>query len=174
MEGSVLSLFQVADTDWKVLLIGGHSGAGKTIAARRLGLSLGIPWLMADDLRLAFARARVTLPDNNEALYFLDRTPRAWGHEPEVLRDALIAVGEVLSPSLEVIIENHADHAESDPIVIEGEPVLPSLYGRPSVRERVAAGAIHAVFLVEPDEAAILENILDSLVKTRFEEVPAL
>ena len=117
--------------------------------------------MMADDLRLAFVRARVTLPENTEALYILDHEPRAWRLQPEVLRDALIAVGEVLSAPLEVVIENHVDHAESDPIVIEGEPILPSLYARPSVRERVAAGAARAVFLVEPAESAILENIRD-------------
>ena len=117
--------------------------------------------MMADDLRLAFVRARVTLPENTEALYILDHEPRAWRLQPEVLRDALVAVGEVLSAPLEVVIENHVDHAESDPIVIEGEPILPSLYARPSVRERVAAGAVRAVFLVEPAESAILENIRD-------------
>ena len=145
--------------DWKVLLIGGHSGSGKTIAARRIGLSLGIPWMMADDLRLAFARARVTLPEKTEALYVFEQGPPFWRLRPEAMRDALIAIGEVMSAPLEVIVENHADHAESDPIVIEGEPILPSLYARPSVRERVAAGAVRAVFLVESDESAILENI---------------
>ena len=40
--------FQVADLDWKVLLIGGHSGAGKTIAARR---PWPVSWNPLDDGR---------------------------------------------------------------------------------------------------------------------------
>ena len=115
--------------------------------------------MMADDLRLAFVRARVTLPENSEALYLLDRSPSSWPLHPEVLRDALIGVGQALSAPLEAVIENHVDQVEADPIVIEGEPVLPSLYARPSVRERAAGGAVRAVFLVEPVESAILENI---------------
>ena len=56
--------------DWNVLLIGGHSAAGKTTAAELVGRSLGVQWMMMDDLRLAFQRTRVSLPQNTDALYF--------------------------------------------------------------------------------------------------------
>ena len=141
--------------DWLVLLIGGHSATGKTIAAERIGLSLGVSWMMVDDLRLAFQRARVALPSGTEALYF-DKQPHFWRRPPEEQCDALIAVGEVMSAPLEAVVENHVD--QSAPIVIEGDGILPSLLSRPPVLERAAA--IRAAFLVEPDESAVLANML--------------
>lgn len=76
-----------------------------------------------------------------------DGFPLVWG----------LAVGDVLSAPLEGIIENHVD--QSAPILIEGDGILPSLLSRPHVVERAAF--IRAVFIVEPDEAAALENILE-------------
>jgi len=54
--------------EWRVLLIGGPSGVGKSVVARSIGLRLGIPWLQVDDLRLALERSEVTLPSGTEAL----------------------------------------------------------------------------------------------------------
>ena len=141
--------------DWRVLLVGGHSGSGKTTVAARLATLFGVPWIMVDDLRLAFQRANVTLPKGTSALYF-DKTPDYWRRQPEELRDALIAVGEVLSAPLEVVIENHVD--QRIPVVIEGDGILPSLLSRPSVLER--ASLVRTVFLVEPDESMVLGNVL--------------
>ncbi len=61
-------------------------------------------------------------------------------------------------PALEVVIENHIDTAA--PVIIEGDGILPSLFARPSVRDRAANGNVRAVFLVEPDEDAIFANML--------------
>ena len=144
------------DRDWTVLLIGGHSGSGKTLVAERIGLKLGVPWMMADDLRLAFQRSKVLLPADADALYF-DKSPGYWRRPAQEQCDGLIAVGEALSPALEVIIENHVD--QSAPCVIEGADLLPTLLSRPPVRER--REAVRAVFLVEPDESAILEAVVE-------------
>ncbi len=136
--------------DWLVLLIGGHSAGGKTTAAERLGRTLGVPWLMVDDLRLAFQRADVTLPSETEALY-VDTQPNFRRRTPEEQRAALISVGNIMSAALEAIVENHVD--QRLPIVIEGDGILPSLLSRPPVLERAAW--IRAAFIVEPDEAAL-------------------
>lgn len=115
--------------------------------------------MQLDDIRLAFQRASASLPKGTDALYFFIDTPNVWQRQPEELCNALIAVGEILNAPLEVVIENHVDN--SDPIVIEGDGILPSLFTRQSVHKRVSAGAVRAVFLVEPDESAILANIVD-------------
>ena len=141
--------------DWQVLLIGGHSAAGKTTVAAQIGRSLGMPWMMVDDLRLAFQRARVRLPEGTDALHF-DKTPNFWRRPPEELRDALIAVGEVMSAPLEVVVENHVDQAA--PIVIEGDGILPALLSQPPLIERSAK--VRAAFIIEPEESAILDNTL--------------
>ncbi len=119
-----------------MLLLGGPSGVGKTIVARQLGLRLGISWLQVDDLRLALQWSRVTFPRETAALYFFEETPGIWNLPPERLRDGLIAVGEVISPAIEVVITNHVD--TKAPIIIEGDGILPSLFARPEVRDRVA------------------------------------
>jgi len=141
-----------------VLLLGGPSGVGKTIVARLLGLRLGISWLQVDDLRLALQWSRVTLPQDTGALYFFLETPGVWNLPPERLRDGLIAVGEVISPAIEVVITNHVDTKAS--IIIEGDGILPSLFARPEVRDRAAGGHVRAVFLVEPEEEMLFTNML--------------
>lgn len=144
--------------EWAVLLIGGSSGTGKTLLAKQSGLRLGISWFQVDDLRLALQRSRVILPEHTEALYFFDETPHVWELPAERLRDALIAVGQVMAPALEVMIENHVDTAA--PVIIEGDAILPSLLARPSVQDRAANGNVRAVFLVEPEEDAIFANMV--------------
>jgi len=142
------------DFDWLVLLIGGHSAAGKTTAAERIGLSLGVPWMLVDDVRLAFQRAEVTLPAGTRALY-LDTQPYFWRRAPREHCDALIEVGSVMSAPLEAIVENHVD--QQIPIVIEGDGILPSLLARPALVERAAS--IRAAFIVEPEESALREAL---------------
>ena len=110
---------------------------------------------MMDDLRLAFQRARVSLPENTDALYF-DTVPSFRRLSPEEQCDGLIAVGEALSPALEVIIEHHVDL--SLPIVIEGDGIVPSLLSRKPVVER--AESVRTVFLIEPEETEILGNMM--------------
>ncbi len=42
---------------WRVLLIGGHSSAGKTVAARQLAMRFAVGLAEVDDFRLALQRA---------------------------------------------------------------------------------------------------------------------
>jgi 2-phosphoglycerate kinase len=144
--------------DWTVLLVGGPSGAGKSTAAEQLGRRFGISWLQVDDLRLALQRSRVTLPEGTAALYFFVQTPDVWQLPPARLRDGLIAVGEVMEPAIEIVVDNHVHIAA--PIIIEGDGILPSLLARPMVHEHVESGHVRAIMLVEPDEATILGNML--------------
>ena len=109
-------------------------------------------------MHLALEYSRVTLPECTEALYFFVNTPNIWGLPPERLRDALIAVGEVMSPAIEIVAANHVD--THTPALIEGDAILPSLWLRPRLRERARSHLVRGVFLVEPDEDAILANVL--------------
>jgi 2-phosphoglycerate kinase len=136
------------------LLLGGHSGAGKSTAAERLARRYETAWLMVDDLRLVLQRSRAVLPaaGATAALRFTTE-PGWWRQPPERLLDAAVADARALGPALEVVIENHID--QRLPLVLEGDAVLPALLDRPPVRSRATGGRIRAVFVVEPDEAAL-------------------
>lgn len=143
-----------------VLLIGGVSGAGKTTVAIEIGRRLGVPWLMVDDLRLAFQNSRAILPDNPQALYYFteQREPPVWSDPPERVRDGLIAIGEVLAPALEAVVATHQLGAH--PVIIEGDGILPTLMRRPAMRRRDVRTGLRLVFIIEPDEDVLWSNTL--------------
>lgn len=131
-------------SDFFALLIGGPSGIGKSRVAAEVARRLGATWLQVDDLRLALARVGVAVP-NADALPTFD--------EP----GGLLALAELMTPAIEVVVENHVDQRNS--AVIEGDAILPSLFDRPAVRERTTGGRTRAVFLHEPDEDVLRANM---------------
>jgi 2-phosphoglycerate kinase len=145
--------------DWAALLIGGPSGAGKSTAAKQIARQYGIPWLQVDDLRLALLESQVTLPDPTDThkLYFFDERPDVWQQPLEQLRDGFIGVGEALSPAIAKVVTNHV--ATAEPVVLEGDGILPSLLARPDVRQYGAGRRIRAVFIVPPDEHGMLAKM---------------
>ncbi len=118
---------------------------------------------MVDDLRLAFQRSQVTLPQGTDDLYYFadihePKKRHVWQNSPEQLRDALIAVGEIMAPAIEAVVLNHLN--QRHPIIIEGDGILPSLLDRPLLRERWMYDTLQMLYIVEPDESALLSNIL--------------
>jgi len=140
----VATQFNLAALGWRVLLLGGASGIGKSTVAGRLGQRLGLPWLQVDDFRLALIRSGLLFPD-------ADAVPAFDG------AGGLLAHGELLSPAIEVVIENHVD--QRNPAILEGDAILPALFERPSVRRNADSGWLRAIFLYEPEEGAIRENM---------------
>lgn len=140
------------------MLIGGVSGTGKTNAAVQIADQAGCPWLQVDDLRLALQRSNVTLPQGTDDLYFFVKTSNVWSLPPEVLCQALIAVGEVMAPAIEAIVESHI--TTQLPIVIEGDGILPSLFVREALQKYISAGRVRGAFLIESDEEKLLDNML--------------
>lgn len=136
--------FDLAALGWRVLLIGGASGVGKSTVAMRLGQRLGLPWLQVDDFRLAFMRSGVPFPD-------ADALPTFDGP------GGLLRHGERLSPAIEVVIENHVD--QDNPAILEGDAILPAIFERASVRRNADSGWVRAIFLYESEEGAIRENM---------------
>jgi 2-phosphoglycerate kinase len=60
-----------ANSSWRVLLVRGASGVGKTLATQSLAQQLGISHLYVDDIRMAIQY--VSRPEQQPALfYFLD------------------------------------------------------------------------------------------------------
>jgi 2-phosphoglycerate kinase len=69
-------------------------------------------------------------------------------------------VGEVLSPAIAKVITNHLAIAE--PIVIEGDGILPSVFAAPEVQHyaTLTGRRVRMVFVVPSDEHAILANMM--------------
>jgi 2-phosphoglycerate kinase len=136
-----------------VLLLGGSPGAGKTAAAREIGLALGISWAQADDFRLALQRA--TAPQQYPGLHYFVQTKDVWRQPPEALVARLIAVGRTVSYALEVVVASHA--LLDSPLVLEGDGILPAMAAQRTFAGEAVAEKVRAVFVYEPDEPAIMD-----------------
>lgn len=114
-----------------------------------------------DDLRLAlqWSDARLPSDDATEALYFFLRTPNLWSLPAERLRNGLIAVGEVMTEAIAVVIGNHV--VQNDPVVIEGDGVLPAIVDHVDVQGYRASGQLRTVFVSPASEDELLRNMLD-------------
>ncbi len=138
---------------WTVLLIGGISGIGKTTAAESLGMQLGIPWLQVDDLRLILQFSDLVPRATNPDLYFfLD-------HELQDMStvtycDKLIAVGGIVSRSLQVVIDHHI--ATNKPIILEGDGIVPaSAAAYASANDQ----RVRSIFIAEDDKHVLQKNM---------------
>ena len=151
----------IHDPDWTILLIGGNSGAGKTTLAQSLGLRFGVPWLQADDVRLALQH--ITTPHEHQSLHFFVRDPGKaksdiWSRPPERLCQGLIDVGSVVSRALEMVIAHHL--ATSKPLIIEGDGIMPFLPHRQRFADiKPEDGSVQALFIVELDEDILMANL---------------
>ncbi len=141
---------------WQVLLIGGSSGTGKTVVSKQIGLQLGIPWQQVDDLRLALIHSQATLPEDTEALYNFQAAD-VWQQPPLHLCKALIALGAVMSPAIEIVVANHV--ATKAPLILEGDAIQPALFARPEIQQYATGGQLQAVFVIEPEEEILLANM---------------
>ncbi|GCE15236.1 hypothetical protein [Tengunoibacter tsumagoiensis] len=147
---------------WTILLLGGHSGAGKTSAARQLSKIFDVPWIEADDIRLALQK--IVSPLHSPALHFFLANADVWSRSPEELCAHLQEVGSVVSLALEGIINHHL--LTQTPLIIEGDGILPYLATQPvfggleAVFPAAQAGSsIRTIFLQEPQEKIIAQDI---------------
>jgi 2-phosphoglycerate kinase len=139
---------------WKVLLLGGSSGTGKSTVAPRIGRRLGVSWVQVDDIRLGIQR--ITSPDEQPALRYFLSGPSVWNQSPEILRDRLIAVGRIVSRSLEDVVAHHV--VAADPIILEGDGILPET--ATEFARQHPSGLVRAAFLCEDDEEHLRASIL--------------
>jgi len=145
-----------ASSPWTVLLIGGSSGTGKTTLARAIARAAGAAWIEADDFRLVLQR--LTTPARQPELHaFLSGD--VWSRPPEELRDRFIAVGEIVSNALEIVVANHV--ATDAPLVLEGDGIVPAMASLRTFAGLEVGDLVRAVVLIEPDEAVILRAMLD-------------
>lgn len=147
---------------WRVLLIGGSSGVGKTLVARALGCRLGLSVLPVDDIRMSIQQ--VTTPAEQPGIHYFLAHPTIWQKPPEALCDGFLAVGQALMRPLAVNIAHHVFVEEAGPVIIEGDGILPALAAQRDFSTMHFAPApvtneVRSVFLVESDEEELLRNM---------------
>ena len=149
--------------DWRVLLIGGNSGAGKTYLAQELVRKWDIPFLMVDDVRMALQK--VTTADQQPDLHvFLKYLPEQWKNPEGIFRDWL-RVGTAMVKPLCAVMAHHILVESSGPIILEGDGILPTLT-KPGTFDEIAGiktvnltQKVRAVFLIEENVDEILKNM---------------
>ena len=138
--------------DWKVLLIGGSSGVGKTVAARELARNLSLSLLLLDDVRLALQQA-TSYQTHPEVHVFLNYPGEQWRNAEAIFAD-WITVGNAMTKPLQAIIHHHCIVPDVGAIIIEGDGILPDVSSPfPDPKD------VCAVFIAEQDESQLLENL---------------
>ena len=137
---------------WKVLLIGGSSGVGKTVVARELAKTLSLSLLLLDDVRLAVQQA--TSDETHPDLHvFLKYQRQQWRNSESIVTD-WIAVGNAMTKPLQAIINHHLIVPDVGPIILEGDGILPTIS-----RSFTASPDFRTVFIVEEEETRLLYNL---------------
>jgi 2-phosphoglycerate kinase len=110
---------------WKVLLIGGGSGVGKTMLTQVLAHWFGVSVLLIDDLRLALQQ--MTSPAQHPGLHVFATDHAAAQRPPEAMRDGLITVAHTLTPAIKMIMAHHIAVPGVGPVIMEGDGILPEV-----------------------------------------------
>lgn len=148
-------MHHAAPPPWRVLLLGGASGAGKTSVSYRLASHFGVGITEVDDFQVVLER--MTTPEQQPVLHYWRTHPDAVLLPAEQILERQIAVGRTMLPALEAVIANHIQ--TDTPVVLEGDFLLPELIDR--FAGDADAGRVHAVFLDEPDEARLVRNFAE-------------
>ena len=143
---------EIQNPKWKVLLIGGSSGVGKTVAAQQLAKHLSISLLLLDDIRIALQQA-TTIETNPELHVFLNYQPEQWRNSQTIHSD-WITVGKAMMKPLNAIVDHHLKVPNVGPIIIEGDGILPSAENQVLGQKEVCS-----IFIVEQREEQILNNL---------------
>jgi 2-phosphoglycerate kinase len=137
---------------WKVLLISGSSGVGKTVVARELANYLSLSLLLLDDVRLALQQA--TSNETNPELHvFLNYETEQWRNSESIYAD-WITVGQAMVKPLNAIISHHIIVPDVGAIIIEGDGILPIVSNYFLEPKDVCT-----VFIVEQNEKQLLHNL---------------
>jgi 2-phosphoglycerate kinase len=137
---------------WQVLLIGGVSGTGKSLVSEALGKRFGVSWLQVDDVRLTLQYSGLLRAEQQPDLFYFLQHEDFHSHAPDILLEKQIAVAQVITPAISIVIDHHV--ATSKPIILEGDGILPGL----AAQRR--SDAVRAVFLTEADEEALYHNMM--------------
>ncbi len=142
---------------WRVLLLGGASGVGKSEVSARLAAHFGAALSFVDDVQTVLER--MTTPEQYPVLH-------AWRTDPDAILqlddDAMLAhtldFAAVMVQALEPVIAQHLESAM--PVVFEGDFILPELVTRAAYDGTPSQGQVRGLFLFD-DEEQIARNFIE-------------
>jgi 2-phosphoglycerate kinase len=143
---------------WTVLVLFGASGVGKSTAAAAVTRRHGATWMQVDDLRLALQYSNATLPEHNDELYYFIRAPDFAFQPPDEVLGGFIGTARAMVPAVRVVIGNHV--ATNDPMVIEGDGIMPSLISEPEIAPMVQQGIVRLCGV----RAGSVDDLLESML----------
>lgn len=141
---------------WQVLLLGGPSGTGKTAVSYRLAKHYGVGITEVDDFHVLLVR--MTTPEQQPALHFWKTNPAFEQLSAAEIMTHLLEDGQAMTPGLDAVIGNHLE--TQVPIVLEGDFIDPALAAQASFAGQRNDLRVRAVFLHEPDEQQLVNNLL--------------
>ncbi|MBA7679155.1 hypothetical protein ES703_87438 [subsurface metagenome] len=143
-----------------VFLIGGCSGVGKTRVAPLVAQRLNASVYQVDDFRMAL-QSITNSQQHPELHYFISSPGRAkkgiWNSPPDILCEALIKVGSIVSSALEVVVAHHIKTGDS--IVLEGDGIIPEMVSRCISSSNNPENQVNSVFIYEPDQDFFLRVV---------------
>jgi len=136
--------------NWIILLIGGSSGTGKSTLSPIIANQYKAELARVDDFRMALQS--VTKPESHPELHFFINSPgipklEIWKQPPDVLCEALIKIGKLVSSALEVVIDHHVNTRNR--LVLEGDGIIPDMVSKMVHKYNEK---LRSVFLFEPDK----------------------
>ncbi len=134
-------------TNWRVLLLGGASGSGKSALSYPVARERGAALVEVDDLVVALQS--LTTAEQQPALHHWRNHSDA-DLSPRQVLNAQVDLARSLTPALDAVINNHL---ETDlPLVLEGDYLLPEFCAK------WAGDDVRSVFVHEPDPAQLERN----------------
>ncbi|GAA1413344.1 hypothetical protein GCM10009639_66400 [Kitasatospora putterlickiae] len=139
---------------WDLILLGGASGVGKSLAAARLANAEDAFVVEFDDVVAAVQE--LTTPDQHPGLHHFGDGTAVEGLTPERVLELQIATAEALEPALIGVVRNRL--TVPVPAVVEGDYLTPAACARAVALGRAAGRDVRAVFLHEGDAGRITAN----------------
>jgi len=146
-----------ATLPWHALLVGGASGVGKSRLSRDLARHYGVGVVKLDDFQVVL-EAMASERRFPALHYWRSHPDEARRLSDQEHRDLFVRYSHDMSVAVQLLIANHRD--EHDPVVIEGDFLLPAFAVAPLGEEEAAATAVDALFVLEDDRRQIAENFL--------------
>ena len=130
--------------EWRILLIGGSSGTGKTTLSRTLGQHFGSQVIEGDDLRWAVEAA---VPKGLDPDLHLFADADVWDRSPGVIVEQTIRSSRRLRAISEAVIKRH--YTQDSRLILEAFWLLPAFTAQQQFAGVDMTGHVRSLFLFD-------------------------